>query len=100
MPDPTGPATMSPAMKGATRYAGYLYDCVRPWLAAPVLEVGVGFGTYTELLLRHGRVVGLDVDEGCVREARRRFGAGRPFEAVRLDLNDHAGVRRLEAHSL
>ena len=43
---PTGAATMSPAMRGATRYARYLLGSVRPWLVPPVLEVGAGFGTY------------------------------------------------------
>jgi SAM-dependent methyltransferase len=79
-------------MKEATRYARYLYDCVKPWLAAPIFEIGAGFGTYTELLLRHGSVIGADIDGACLTDLADRF-RDRDFTALQLDLNDHAALR-------
>lgn len=89
---PVGAATMSPGMREATRYARYLYDCVKPWLAAPVFEIGSGFGTYTPMLLEHGPVVGADIDADCLADLAERFG-GQGLSTVRLDLNDHAALR-------
>jgi SAM-dependent methyltransferase len=91
-PFPTGAATMSPGMRDAARYARYLYDCVKPWLAAPVFEIGSGFGTYTPMLLRHGPVVAADIDEGCLADLADRYG-DRGLTTARIDLNDHAALR-------
>ncbi|MGE3315628.1 MAG: class I SAM-dependent methyltransferase [Planctomycetaceae bacterium] len=94
---PIGSATMSPAMAHADRYARYLYDSVRPWLAAPVLEIGTGFGTYTGLLLNHGRVITADIDPVCLEEARRRYPSADLQTAV-VDLNDRSIVARLSQY--
>jgi len=89
---PTGAATMSPGMRGAVRYARYLYDCVKSHLSAPILEIGSGFGTYTEMLLRHGPVIGVDIDENCLADLADRLD-GQPLQTLQLDLNDLAAVR-------
>ena len=89
---PTGAATMSPGMKEATRYARYLYDCVKPWLVAPIFEIGSGFGTYTEMLLKHGPVIGADIDSACLADLAYRLG-NQGVTTTHLDLNDHAAVR-------
>lgn len=94
---PIGSATMSPAMASADRYARYLYDCVSPWLAAPVLEIGTGFGTYTGLLLNHGRVVTTDIDTACLEQARQRYSAADLVTST-VDLNDKTSIVRLASH--
>src|SRR5215510_13850694 len=91
---PTGAATMSPAMSTANRYARYLYDCVKRWLHPPILEIGSGFGTYTQFLLRHGQVICADIDTACLEWARRRY-AGRDVLATQVDLNSTEQVRGL-----
>jgi SAM-dependent methyltransferase len=96
---PTGAATMSPGMRSANRYARYLYDCVKPWLAAPVLEIGSGFGTYTELLLGHGRVIAADIDESCLAVLAERLG-DRDITTIRIDLNDHDLVRSARKYGI
>jgi SAM-dependent methyltransferase len=85
---------MSPAMNTANRYARYLYDCVKRWLHPPILEIGSGFGTYTQYLLRHGQVICADIDPACLERAGRRY-AGRDVLTTQLDLNSAAQVRAL-----
>jgi len=94
---PVGAATMSPAMERADRYARYLCDCVRPWLSAPVLEIGTGFGTYTGLLLKHGRVVTSDIDAACLERVAGRYPRA-DLATAHVDLNDAASIRRLAGH--
>jgi SAM-dependent methyltransferase len=99
---PTGSATMSPGMSTADRYARYLYDCVRHWLKPPILEIGCGFGTYTQFLLRHGQVICADIDTECLEAVQRRY-AGEDILTVPVDLNVPEQVRslgRYRFHSL
>lgn len=91
---PVGFATMSPAMDSAVRYARYLYDCVKRSLRPPILELGSGYGTYTQFLLDHGRVISVDIDRHCLARLQERY-AGRELEIHRLDLNDHEAIRRV-----
>jgi SAM-dependent methyltransferase len=94
---PVGSATMSPGMNTADRYARYLYDCVRPWLKPPILEIGAGFGTYTQFLLRHGAVVCADIDVACLEAIRERY-AGENVLTTPVDLNIGTDVRSLTRH--
>ncbi|HXY34701.1 MAG TPA: class I SAM-dependent methyltransferase [Planctomycetaceae bacterium] len=96
---PIGAATMTPAMRSAHRYAHSLYACVKPWLQAPILEVGVGFGTYTGFLLQHGPVVACDLDQTCLEQVHRKF-PGAALSTVRVDLNDPASIRGLLRHQV
>jgi SAM-dependent methyltransferase len=91
---PTGSATMSPGMNTADRYARYLYDCVKRWLTPPILEIGSGFGTYTQYLLRHGQVICADIDTDCLAQVRRRY-AGRDVLTTEVDLNSDEQVLAL-----
>ena len=91
---PTGTATMSPAMSTADRYARYLYDCVMPWLTPPILEIGSGYGTYTQYLLRHGQVICADIDRTCLEWAQGRY-AGQDILTAQVDLNAVDEVRAL-----
>jgi SAM-dependent methyltransferase len=91
---PTGAATMSPGMNSAARYARYLYDCVKRWLKPPVLEIGCGFGTYTQFLLRHGQVICADIDAACLEHVQRRY-AGQDILTAQVDLNLAEQVRAL-----
>lgn len=99
LPDelPTGSATMSPGMNTADRYARYLYDCVRAWLKPPILEIGAGFGTYTQFLLQHGPVLCADIDQSCLEAIRERY-AGEHVQTAQVDLNCAEDVRALARH--
>jgi SAM-dependent methyltransferase len=91
---PIGAATMSPGMNSAARYARYLYDCVKRWLKPPVLEIGCGFGTYTQFLLRHGQVICADIDIACLEHVQRRY-AGQDILTAQVDLNSVEQIRAL-----
>ena len=95
---PIGAATMSPGMSSANRYAKYLYDCVKRWLAPPILEIGSGFGTYTQYLLQHGQVICADIDGECLAQVERRY-TGRDVLTAQVDLNDIEQVRNLGRYS-
>src|SRR5262245_38825262 len=83
---------MSPGMSTAKRYARYLFDCVKRYLRPPILEIGAGYGTYTPLLLKRGRVIAVDVDGDCLRDLRARY-PSEDLETGLLDLNDQGAVR-------
>ena len=95
---PTGSATMSPGMSSANRYAKYLYDCVERWLEPPILEIGCGFGTYTQYLLRHGQVICADIDVDCLAQVQRRY-AARDVLTAQVDLNEIEQVRALSRYT-
>lgn len=56
--------TMSREMENAHRYHQYQWDLVAPWVGKRVLEIGVGFGQYTErFLARNCQVLGCDYEQ-------------------------------------
>ncbi len=82
----TGSATLK-LMEKATRYNGWVYETIRPWLGREILEVGAGIGNMTRYLARGGRVTATDNAPFYLRELRRAFRES-PNVAVReLDLN-------------
>lgn len=59
----------------ARRLRDWMYSTVRPVPGGPMLEVGAGIGTFSELLLRDGAdpLVLLEPDVTCADELRQRF---------------------------
>jgi glycosyltransferase involved in cell wall biosynthesis len=81
----TGSATLK-LLEKATRYNGWIYETIRPWLGREILEVGSGIGNMTRYLARAGRVTATDNAAFYLRELRRSFRES-PNVAVReLDL--------------
>lgn len=64
-----GAATYSSAIQDASNYTNWLAALCVPHLQSPVLEVGIGHGSYAKLLAREGEYLGVDIDEDCVRNA-------------------------------
>ncbi|MBR0900696.1 class I SAM-dependent methyltransferase [Bradyrhizobium tropiciagri] len=69
----TGAGTYSSAMADATNYMAWILDSFGPYLAGPVLEIGVGHGSYASELRACGPYMGVDIDKESVAEARQRF---------------------------
>lgn len=68
----TGHATMSSAMKDAHNYHRYLCSLILPHLGRRVLEIGPGYGQYTEAFVNESReVYALDIDAKCVAHLQR-----------------------------
>lgn len=78
---PQGAETYSSAMADAKNYISWILDSFSGYLAAPVLEIGVGHGSYAGILQRYGNYVGVDIDPDSVAEARQRF-PGLDFSVV------------------
>jgi SAM-dependent methyltransferase len=72
-PVPVGAETYSSAMADAKNYIAWILDSFSGYLRAPLLEIGVGHGSYADVLRRYGDYCGVDVDSTSVEEARRRF---------------------------
>ena len=72
-PAPKGAETYSSAMADAKNYISWILSSFSGYLAAPVLEIGVGHGSYAGVLRGYGDYVGVDIDPASVEEARQRF---------------------------
>jgi SAM-dependent methyltransferase len=70
-PEPIGAETYSSAMADAKNYIAWIIDSFSDYLTAPVLEIGVGHGSYADVLRGYGDYTGIDIDPASVDEARR-----------------------------
>lgn len=78
---PVGAETYSSAMADAKNYISWILDSFSKYVEAPILEIGVGHGSYAELLRERGDYIGVDIDPASVAEARRRL-PGADFRTV------------------
>lgn len=78
---PAGAETYSSAMADAKNYISWILASFSGYLASPVLEIGVGHGSYAGVLRDYGDYIGVDIDPASVEEARQRF-PGLAFRTV------------------
>lgn len=64
--------TYSSAIADATNYIEWIISTFRPYLKGDILEIGLGHGSYVNVLEKLGRYHGLDIDPEAVETARRR----------------------------
>jgi SAM-dependent methyltransferase len=60
-------------MADARNYMAWILTAFGAYLSGPVLEIGVGHGSYASELRAHGRYMGVDVDIKSVADASERF---------------------------
>jgi SAM-dependent methyltransferase len=60
-------------MADAKNYISWILDSFAAYFAPPVLEIGVGHGSYAGILREYGDYIGVDIDTSSVEEARQRF---------------------------
>jgi SAM-dependent methyltransferase len=90
---------MSPAMRQMEAYPRYLFGNVAGVLGQRVLEIGVGYGTYTALLREAGKeVLATDIDPERLRAVAERFAGDPLVHTERIDLGDWASIQALEAY--
>lgn len=90
---PVGAATMSPAMATMNAYPRYLFNHVFPILGQHVWEIGVGYGTYTRMLLEHRKqVLASDIDDECIGHGQSLFQGNARVAWLRVDLGDRDSV--------
>src|SRR4051812_12119379 len=95
---PMGTATYSSAMADAKNYISWILDSFSTYVSAPVLEIGVGHGSYATLLRDRGSYTGVDIDPESVELARQRL-PGLDFQVVDItgpDLVPFARERRIK----
>ncbi len=81
-------------LQRASRYNGWIYRMIRPYLGRDILEVGAGIGNMTRHYLGHGRVTASDVSPFCLGELSRTF-AEHPNVSVReLDISRNSYPRK------
>ncbi|MBX9786550.1 MAG: class I SAM-dependent methyltransferase [Alphaproteobacteria bacterium] len=67
-------STFSAAMQEADGYNRWILDYHRPYLADPLLEIGLGHGTFYEYFCEKIRsYVGLDIDQTLVEHAQKNY---------------------------
>lgn len=77
-------------MTKARRYFAWQSNMSAKALGRRVLEVGCGLGNFTEFLLDREAIVGIDIDEECVRLHRERFSGKGHVKSRVLDALDPA----------
>ena len=82
-------------LSGAVHYNRWIFDMMSPYLGDRVLEVGCGIGNMTDLLARDRQVLAVDVHEGYLSQARKKYGTRTSVRFERLDLAD--GLTRLSS---
>ncbi len=74
-------------LQKASRYNGWVYQMLRPYLGRDILEVGSGIGNMTRYFLGHGRVTASDISPFCIRELTRSFAEYESVKVRRLDIS-------------
>lgn len=80
-----GEDTYSSAIATARRYTDWMVSPFKPYLAGNIVEIGIGHGSYYEVLAPFGRYWGVDIDERAVQAARNRYPDGQFIRADILD---------------
>lgn len=90
---PIGAATMSPAMEKMDAYPKYLFDQIMPILGHRVWEIGIGYGSYTRMLLqREKQILATDVDSECIATLQTSLGQSSKIQWLHVNLCDHSSV--------
>ncbi len=63
------------SLDDAINYRNWIIAMAQPYLAGPILELGAGHGTFTEILVENGSVHALEPDPQSHDRLVRRFGA-------------------------
>lgn len=92
----SGLETMSLAVK----YHRWIYDIVRPYMGARVLEIGGGLGNFGHLLQDRERLVMLDNDPVCIRHLHDRFDGQANIMILEADILDEVQVAQLSCERL
>jgi SAM-dependent methyltransferase len=72
-PIPMGSETYSEAMSDASNYINWILSSFKDYLKPPIIEIGVGHGSYASELKSLGPYIGIDLDPDSVAKARERF---------------------------
>lgn len=74
-------------LKKASKYNGWVYQMLRPYLGRDILEIGSGIGNMTKYFVSHGRVTASDISPFCLRELRSSFSENENVQVRTLDIS-------------
>jgi len=74
-------------LQKASRYNGWVYEMLRPYIGHDILEVGSGIGNMTRYFVGHGRVTATDISPFCLRELRRTYARNDSVHVQTLDIS-------------
>jgi len=74
-------------LQKASRYNGWVYEMLRPYIGHDILEVGSGIGNMTRYFVGHGRVTATDISPFCLRELRRTYAHHDSVRVQTLDIS-------------
>ena len=83
--DPFGAATLE-RLAAAPRYNRWMFDRLRRWVGAHVLEIGSGIGNLSDFLLDRERVVLTDTEPYYLARLREKYAGRANVEIARLYL--------------
>lgn len=96
---PEGDATMAPEMVDAVNYYAWILEQLRPHLGRQILDIGGGFGSHLEPLVKEGQnIFSIDLSEASVQVMQDRFKDYPNFEAHPLDFGSVDGQSQLVVH--
>jgi SAM-dependent methyltransferase len=83
-------------MEEADGYFAWIYETLAPHMKGRVLEVGSGYGVFSDVLARrHGTLTATDYDPRSVEVLERKFAASPDVHVRLLDVLDAASVEKL-----
>ena len=74
-------------LQKASRYNGWVYQMLKPYIGRDILEVGSGIGNMTKYFVRHGRVTASDISPFCLRELQRTYAENDTVKVRTLDIS-------------
>jgi glycosyltransferase involved in cell wall biosynthesis len=74
-------------LQKASRYNGWVYQMLKPFLGRDILEVGSGIGNMTRYFVGHGRVTATDISPFCLRELERTYAEHDRVKVQTLDIS-------------
>jgi glycosyltransferase involved in cell wall biosynthesis len=74
-------------LQKASKYNGWVYQMLKPFIGRDILEVGSGIGNMTRFFVSHGRVTATDISPFCLRELQRTFGENDRVRVQPLDIS-------------
>ena len=79
------------SLDDAVNYRDWIVDLARDHLAAPVLEIGAGHGTFTDVLATFGEVTAVEPDLHAARVLAERFADDATVTAIAGTVTDVGG---------
>ena len=77
----------------ASKYNGWVYEMLKPYIGSDILEVGSGIGNMTRHFVKHGRVTATDISPFCLRELERTYAGNENVCVQPLDISRNSYPR-------